>query len=120
MKDLEQFDDMIGISNINFFDLLKKRDKDFISKLEKEKEFILGDRGFVGIGRLTIPKGKRDYEQKQTDIDQKSIRIIIENVFSKIKRFFITSMPLRYKFSVGSIDMDSVQEKHNKRSKKKS
>ncbi|EAL62642.1 hypothetical protein DDB_G0289649 [Dictyostelium discoideum AX4] len=23
-------------------------------------------------------------------------------------------MPLRYKFSVGSIDMDSVQEKHHK------
>ncbi|KAM9965388.1 hypothetical protein ACTFIW_005204 [Dictyostelium discoideum] len=68
-------------NDINLFE----RDKDFISKLEREKEFILGDRG-----------------------------IIIENVFAKIKRFYITSLPLRYKFSVGSIDTDNVQEKHHK------
>ncbi|KAM9989433.1 hypothetical protein ACTFIY_005486 [Dictyostelium cf. discoideum] len=99
-------------NDINLFE----RDKEFISKLEKEKEFILGDRGFVGVDRivLTIQKGKRDNEQKKTDISQKSIRIIIENVFAKIKTFYITSLPLRYKFSVGSIDTDNVQEKHHK------
>ncbi|KAM9974801.1 hypothetical protein ACTFIW_008268 [Dictyostelium discoideum] len=99
-------------NDINLFE----RDKDFISKLEREKEFILGDRGFVGVDKLvlTIPKGKRDKEQKKVDINQKSIRIIIENVFAKIKRFYITSLPLRYKFSVGSIDTDNVQEKHHK------
>ncbi|KAM9984102.1 hypothetical protein ACTFIY_000809 [Dictyostelium cf. discoideum] len=102
-------------NDINLFD----RDQDkFISKLDSKLETILADKGFRGLDRVykniqTIPRGKRSDYQKTIDNKQKSIRIIIENVFARIKQFYMASMSLRYKFKKDSIDIDKVLRRHH-------
>ncbi|EGC35985.1 hypothetical protein DICPUDRAFT_23451, partial [Dictyostelium purpureum] len=50
---------------------------------------------------------------KQQEKIQKSIRIIIENVFARIKRFSITSNTLRYKFKQGTFHIEHVFKRHH-------
>ncbi|KAM9998736.1 hypothetical protein ACTFIY_008396 [Dictyostelium cf. discoideum] len=79
---------------------------------------VFGDKGFRGLTKyfkniFTIPSGQRTEYQKQKDNNQKSIRIIIENFWQKIKQFYMASLPLRYKFKSETIDMDRVLEGHH-------
>ncbi|EGC30837.1 hypothetical protein DICPUDRAFT_83256 [Dictyostelium purpureum] len=57
--------------------------------------------------------GKNKKYNKQQGKIQKSIRIIIENVFARIKRFSITSKTLRYKFKQGTFHIEHVLKRHH-------
>ncbi|KAF2068267.1 hypothetical protein CYY_010409 [Polysphondylium violaceum] len=82
---------------------LFQSDQVFLAKFNKDFEYIMGDKGFRFLENYypkitTLQKGEKTEEKERIDKELKSIRIIIENVFAKIKGFWICSNTTRWKF----------------------